>query len=198
MLQQYDYVRPPSHSRLTLQYWRVEPGVEFYCDVASHDLRLDLLITQDYDPFVFLQQNNKTYGFTVHVATLVARALTFAGPSTNTSPSIQVPACSSSRRTIQSLWPTVRDFVKLHPEYVAPDNSLGFLVDDLSQGMDARYNLCHCASEPLRAALTPSVWSNFEVSQRHSLTPLTCLDRGSAFLAIRCVSDVLQIPGRHR
>lgn len=48
-------------------------------------------------------------------------------------------------RTIQTLWPTVREFVKLHPEHVAPDNSLGFLVDDLSQGMDARYNLCHCA-----------------------------------------------------
>ncbi|CDS03762.1 hypothetical protein LRAMOSA01163 [Lichtheimia ramosa] len=33
-------------------YWRVEPGVHFYCDI-------------DYDPFVFMQQNNKSYGFTV-------------------------------------------------------------------------------------------------------------------------------------
>lgn len=27
-------------------YWRVEPGIELYCDV-------------DYDPFLFMQMNNK-------------------------------------------------------------------------------------------------------------------------------------------
>lgn len=33
-------------------YRRVEPGVHFYCDL-------------DYDPFLFMQKNNKMYSFTV-------------------------------------------------------------------------------------------------------------------------------------
>ncbi|KAJ2082387.1 hypothetical protein H4R24_001623 [Coemansia sp. RSA 988] len=33
-------------------YWRVEPGVDFYCDI-------------DYDPFIFMQRNNKLYSFVV-------------------------------------------------------------------------------------------------------------------------------------
>lgn len=34
-----------------LRWWyrRVEPSVEFYCDL-------------DYDPFLFMQENNKKYG----------------------------------------------------------------------------------------------------------------------------------------
>ena len=35
-------------------YWRVEPHVEFYCDV-------------DYDVFRYMRDNNKTYGFTVNL-----------------------------------------------------------------------------------------------------------------------------------
>ena len=30
-------------------YRRVEPSVEFYCDI-------------DYDPFLYMQENNKKYG----------------------------------------------------------------------------------------------------------------------------------------
>jgi len=33
-------------------YWRVEPDVEYYCDI-------------DYDPFLVMQDNNKLYGFTI-------------------------------------------------------------------------------------------------------------------------------------
>ena len=36
----------------TQYYWRVEPNVHFFCDV-------------DYDVFRYMQDNNKTYGFTV-------------------------------------------------------------------------------------------------------------------------------------
>ncbi|KAM0754115.1 glycosyl transferase [Meredithblackwellia eburnea MCA 4105] len=93
-------------------YWRVEPGVEFFCDI-------------DYDPFLFMQENNKVYSFTI--------------------------ALYEYERTIQTLWQTVRDFAKLHPEHIAKDNSINFLVDDKSEGLDARYNLCH-------------FWSNFEIA----------------------------------
>jgi alpha 1,2-mannosyltransferase len=40
LLAEYDY------------YWRVEPDVEFYCDI-------------NYDPFKFLHENNLKYGFTI-------------------------------------------------------------------------------------------------------------------------------------
>ncbi|KAI8875223.1 glycosyltransferase family 15 protein, partial [Backusella circina FSU 941] len=40
LLDEYDY------------YWRVEPGVSFYCDL-------------DYDPFKFMRENGKEYGFTI-------------------------------------------------------------------------------------------------------------------------------------
>ncbi|KAI8148339.1 glycolipid 2-alpha-mannosyltransferase-domain-containing protein [Fennellomyces sp. T-0311] len=40
LLAKYDY------------YWRVEPGVHFYCDL-------------DYDPFVYMQENDKLYSFTI-------------------------------------------------------------------------------------------------------------------------------------
>ncbi|KAM3584739.1 hypothetical protein VKS41_003545 [Umbelopsis sp. WA50703] len=33
-------------------YWRVEPGVHFYCDL-------------DYDPFLYMQDNGKQYGFNI-------------------------------------------------------------------------------------------------------------------------------------
>jgi alpha 1,2-mannosyltransferase len=33
-------------------YWRVEPGVRFFCDIT-------------YDPFLFMQKHNKQYGFVI-------------------------------------------------------------------------------------------------------------------------------------
>ncbi|CAG8478675.1 1432_t:CDS:2 [Diversispora eburnea] len=38
-------------------YWRLEPGVEFLCDI-------------DYDPFRFIKNNNITYGFTISLLEL--------------------------------------------------------------------------------------------------------------------------------
>jgi alpha 1,2-mannosyltransferase len=32
-------------------YWRIEPNVKYFCDL-------------DYDPFLFMQENKKQYGFT--------------------------------------------------------------------------------------------------------------------------------------
>ncbi|RCH77894.1 hypothetical protein CU098_000316, partial [Rhizopus stolonifer] len=38
-------------------YWRVEPGVEFFCDIT-------------YDPFLYMQKYNKKYGFVVTLTEL--------------------------------------------------------------------------------------------------------------------------------
>ncbi|KAF8879573.1 glycosyl transferase [Infundibulicybe gibba] len=81
-------------------YWRIEPDVHFHCDV-------------DFDPFLLMQDEKKTYGFTI--------------------------AVYEFRETVLSLWGHVKDFIKEHPEFVAEENSAMFLSDD---GGD-KYNLCH-------------------------------------------------------
>jgi alpha 1,2-mannosyltransferase len=68
-----------------------------------------------------MEDTNKTYGFTI--------------------------ALYEYRRTIETLWPTVQEFTKLYPEFVAPNNAMGFLSDNGGQ----EYNLCH-------------FWSNFEIA----------------------------------
>ncbi|PWN99954.1 putative KRE2-alpha-1,2-mannosyltransferase [Tilletiopsis washingtonensis] len=85
-------------------YWRVEPGIKLYCDI-------------DYDPFVFMQMNNKTYGFTM--------------------------ALHEYLETIPTLWQTTKDFVEKHPQYVAKDNGIHFMTDEPERFMDPGYNLCH-------------------------------------------------------
>ncbi|KAI0048474.1 glycosyltransferase family 15 protein [Auriscalpium vulgare] len=89
-------------------YWRVEPDVHFHCNI-------------NIDPFVYMQDNNKTYGFTITMYEFQA--------------------------TIPTLWSAVREFAALNPQYVARDNSMGFMSDDGG----TKYNGCH-------------FWSNFEIA----------------------------------
>ncbi|KAF7317718.1 Glycosyltransferase family 15 protein [Mycena kentingensis (nom. inval.)] len=81
-------------------YWRMEPDVRFFCNL-------------NYDPFLFMQDEGKKYGFT-----------------------ISLPEYGE---TITTLWDAVREFVKDHPEYVVRDNAMGFLSDDGGE----TYNRCH-------------------------------------------------------
>ncbi|KZT22765.1 glycosyltransferase family 15 protein [Neolentinus lepideus HHB14362 ss-1] len=81
-------------------YWRVEPDVHFHCEV-------------DFDPFLFMGDYNKTYGFTITMYEF--------------------------EKTIPTLWDTVKAFVKEHPQYVSPENAMAFLSEDGGE----RYNLCH-------------------------------------------------------
>ncbi|KAI7858559.1 nucleotide-diphospho-sugar transferase [Circinella umbellata] len=88
LMEQYDY------------YWRVEPSVEFYCDI-------------DYDPFLYMQENNKKYGWTISL-------LEFES-------------------TIPTLWETSRKFMKEHPQFIPEKNLLRFVTEDKGK----TYNLCH-------------------------------------------------------
>jgi len=81
-------------------YWRVEPSVQFFCDI-------------DYDPFTFMQENNKTYGFTLSMVEYI--------------------------ETVPSLWDATKEFILENPQYVAPSNSMRFLSDNFG----LTYNLCH-------------------------------------------------------
>ncbi|KJA27199.1 glycosyltransferase family 15 protein [Hypholoma sublateritium FD-334 SS-4] len=74
----------------------------------------------DYDPFLIMQDQNKMYGFTVSLFEYEA--------------------------TIPTLWKTVKEFIKLYPDLVEPDNAMQFISDDGGE----TYNRCH-------------FWSNFEI-----------------------------------
>ncbi|KAJ7159641.1 glycosyltransferase family 15 protein [Mycena filopes] len=74
-----------------------------------------------FDPFIYMEERDKVYGFTITMY--------------------------EYHKTIPTLWGHVRDFMKLHPEYVASDNAMGFMSDDGGE----TYNLCH-------------FWSNFEIA----------------------------------
>ncbi|KAJ7576427.1 glycosyltransferase family 15 protein [Mycena floridula] len=89
-------------------YWRIEPDVHFHCDV-------------DYDPFLFMQEQNKVYGFVITMYEF--------------------------DKTIPTLWGHTKDFIKLHPEYVAKGNAMGYMSDDNGN----TFNKCH-------------FWSNFEIA----------------------------------
>ncbi|CAG8702527.1 10565_t:CDS:2, partial [Acaulospora morrowiae] len=88
LLDKYDY------------YWRVEPGVQFYCDV-------------DDDPFLYMQNNDIKYGFTISL--------------------YEYP------KTIPTLWDTVKEFIKEYPELIEKDNLMEFISNDHGE----TYNLCH-------------------------------------------------------
>ncbi|KAH6905127.1 alpha-1,2-mannosyltransferase [Coprinopsis sp. MPI-PUGE-AT-0042] len=69
-------------------YWRIEPDVHFHCNI-------------NHDPFLYMEQNNKTYGFTITLYEYEA--------------------------TIPTMWGHVRDFMRQYPEYVAENNAMGFM-----------------------------------------------------------------------
>ncbi|PSK76967.1 glycolipid 2-alpha-mannosyltransferase 2 [Candidozyma auris] len=75
----------------------------------------------NYDLFKFMEDNDKVYGFTISIYEF--------------------------DKTIPTLWKHTKEFIKLHPEYLAKDNFMGFISNDKGE----TYNLCH-------------FWSNFEVA----------------------------------
>ena len=74
----------------TQYYWRVEPKVHFFCDV-------------DYDVFRYMQDNNKTYGFTINL---------YDAPY-----------------SIPTLWPETIKFLAQHPEYQHENSAMAWLTD---------------------------------------------------------------------
>ncbi|KAI7825771.1 nucleotide-diphospho-sugar transferase [Kickxella alabastrina] len=70
-------------------YWRVEPGVEFTCSIP-------------YDPFKFMVDNNKSYGFAISLR--------------------EIPV------TVKSLWKTTNAFRAAYPDYTAPNNMLRWVT----------------------------------------------------------------------
>ncbi|KAF9989133.1 alpha 1,2-mannosyltransferase 2.4.1 [Mortierella antarctica] len=81
-------------------FWRIEPDVKYSCDI-------------DFDPFLYMQENNKKYGFVVSL---------YEYPN-----------------TIPSLWNATKEFMAQHPHLLASHNALDLISDDGGES----YNLCH-------------------------------------------------------
>lgn len=79
LLRDYDY------------YWRVEPGVRFLCDIPT-------------DPFLFMQENNKHYGFTLAL--------------------LEIP------ETIPTLWSSTLGFLQANPNVLHGESGLGSMVTE--------------------------------------------------------------------
>ncbi|KAL8358225.1 hypothetical protein RB598_002814 [Gaeumannomyces tritici] len=92
----------------TQYYWRVEPKVHFFCDV-------------DYDVFRFMQDNNKTYGFTINL---------YDAPE-----------------SIPTLWPETLKFLAENPTYKHPNNAMDWLTDSKHRPEHTQkangYSTCH-------------------------------------------------------
>ncbi|KAK9449053.1 putative alpha-1,2-mannosyltransferase [Limtongia smithiae] len=85
-------------------YWRVEPDTTLFCDV-------------EYDPFTFMRENNKKYGFVISLKELP--------------------------NTIETLWDNVKKFVELHPRYVNKNSAANFIVKGNKPILESSYSLCH-------------------------------------------------------
>lgn len=92
----------------TRYYWRVEPHVHFFCDV-------------DYDVFAWMEDHNKTYGFTINLY--------------------------DSPQSVAGLWPETEKFMAEHPEWLDKNNAIGWLEDKERRPENNRlangYSTCH-------------------------------------------------------
>jgi alpha 1,2-mannosyltransferase len=81
---------------------------------------IELFCDIGFDPFRLMKDQKKKYGFVISLYEYY--------------------------ETIPTLWDSVLKFMENHPEYIAEDNSMGFVSDDGGK----TYNKCH-------------FWSNFEI-----------------------------------
>ncbi|PVV02484.1 hypothetical protein BB560_001929 [Smittium megazygosporum] len=72
-------------------YWRIEPEVNYFCDI-------------DYDPFEFMHDNNKIYGWNL--------------------------APTELKETIPTLWDVTKQFMREYPNHIPKDNLLKWVTDE--------------------------------------------------------------------
>ncbi|KAN0065835.1 hypothetical protein ACQY0O_000965 [Thecaphora frezii] len=82
-------------------YWRVEPNVRFLCNLDN------------FDPFRYMRDNQKKYGFTLSLH--------------------EIPS------TVRTLWIHVRNWIQANPHFIHPDNAIDFITDPKLRG----YSMCH-------------------------------------------------------
>lgn len=109
-------------------YWRIEPSTRYTCNLVPSaggmpqkwDSKADGH-GDFFDPFRWMKANKKKYGW--------------------------VLSLKEYQPSIRTLWPKARMWMLKHPEYLAKDPGLDFILKEDKIG----YNLCH-------------FWSNFEIA----------------------------------
>ncbi|MCJ1365209.1 alpha 1,2-mannosyltransferase 2.4.1 [Acarospora aff. strigata] len=94
---------------------------------------IELFCDINYDTFKYMRDHGKKYSFVLSLYEYV--------------------------ETIPTLWDSVKNFTRAHPEHIVEGNSMGFLSDDGG----ATYNHCH-------------FWSNFEIGNLNWLRSKAYLD----------------------
>lgn len=105
---------------------RALAGYDYYWRVEP---KVNYYCSIDYDVFAYMADNDKDYGFTISVY--------------------------DSPQTIKTLWPTTVAFFQEHPEYLHPNNSRQWLLQDARKDHNddtGGYSTCH-------------FWSNFEIGR---------------------------------
>lgn len=83
----------------------------------------------DYDVFAYMDSNDKDYGFVINLY--------------------------DSPQSVETLWPTAKDFFYQHPEYVHENNALQWIIQnnrEFHHRVANGYSTCH-------------FWSNFEIGR---------------------------------
>lgn len=128
----------------------------------------------DYDPFRYMADNKKKYGWTVCVACFPSYQLTPLMLSSNPDRSLY-----EYEKTIPTLWKTTKEFIEKHPEHLASPNMRQWLVNDKDE-----YNRCHfwCVSSLPRPLLNRVLTSsrphrsNFEIGDLNFFRSKAYLD----------------------
>ncbi|KIY44177.1 glycosyltransferase family 15 protein [Fistulina hepatica ATCC 64428] len=72
-------------------FWRVEPDINYRCEI-------------DYDPFLYMEDHDIAYGFTISVP--------------------------EQHETTPTLWPVSKEFFRQNPQYLAENNAMRFASKD--------------------------------------------------------------------
>ena len=131
---------------LFISYSPFRPHVQFHCDIL-------------YDPFLFMEEHKKVYCMLFFSLFMSLRSFNFWNFYSFYNYDVRI--FSHDPNTMETChgfvffplkdnlsffklhyywFRIVSDFAHDHPEYIAKDNSLGFMSSDNGQN----YNLCHC------------------------------------------------------
>jgi mannosyltransferase len=126
-------------------YWRLEPEIKYFCDIT-------------YDPFVEMERNNKTYGFTIAIKELretVPNIFRYASAfkRVNKIKSTDLWSMFVDKPKKEKEQPVSKNKKPLPEEILNTEPGKGNLDSIDPNAMDGEsYNMCH-------------YWSNFEIAR---------------------------------
>lgn len=156
-------------------YWRVEPNVKYFCDLT------------EFDPFRFMQQNKKKYGFVLAMH--------------------EIPG------TVTTLWIHVRSWYEKHRDLLAQNNMFGLVTQNNGRGYNKvslstslHLNPSYTLHAPSSTHI-PHIFASFHIilttnpffARKKKVSFLVKLrDSRYGLLSLRCLPLLLQSPRSSR